>query len=125
MIEIRGSITLQDIEEASNPRIQYKKAVIVATKGDLPGSAPGFSNLRKKWENRFPVVGVSAVKNKGLKNLKKEILNGLEIIRVYTKEPGKEATKDPLLLEKGATIRDQSGNHRHPLGFLNGLKIVF
>ena len=30
----------------------------------------------------------------------------MNIIRVYTKEPGKEASKDPMVLKKNSTIKD-------------------
>lgn len=30
----------------------------------------------------------------------------LEVIRIYTKEPGEESTKDPLILKKGSTVLD-------------------
>lgn len=38
--------------------------------------------------------------------LKKEIWNNLNVIRIYTKAQGKDPEKKPIILKKGATIRD-------------------
>jgi len=39
-------------------------------------------------------------------NLKEEIWKGLRLIKVYTKQPGKEKDYPPVALRKGATVRD-------------------
>ncbi|MCR4285154.1 MAG: 50S ribosome-binding GTPase [archaeon] len=41
-----------------------------------------------------------------LNNLKKEIFQTFPIIRVYTKEPKKEASKEPMILKVGSTFKD-------------------
>ena len=38
--------------------------------------------------------------------MNKALYDSLGIIRVYTKEPGRKPTDDPLLLKKESTIRD-------------------
>lgn len=40
------------------------------------------------------------------KKIKERIWNSLNMIRVYTKEPGKKPEKKPLVLKKGSTVRD-------------------
>ena len=34
----------------------------------------------------------------------------MEVIRVYTKEPGKQATREPVVLKRGATIKEVAEN---------------
>ena len=41
-----------------------------------------------------------------LKSLKKLLWDNFPIIRIYTKEPKKEPSKDPLLIKEGSTVRD-------------------
>jgi len=58
-----------------------------------------------KSKRIFGVV-TSAVAGIGLDELKEKIFSGMGIIRVYTKEPGKKKTDRPIVLAKGATVRD-------------------
>ncbi len=44
--------------------------------------------------------------SKDLESLKKKIWKKLNLIRVYTKEPGKKPQKKPVALKEGATIKD-------------------
>lgn len=87
---------------------KYKllKIIWVATKIDkLPdGQMP-----------RFPVdaLYIAADQLVGLEELTREIFNRLEIVRVYTKQPGKEADMDdPVLLKKGSVLLD-AAHHLH------------
>lgn len=49
---------------------------------------------------------VSAKSGEGINDLKKKIFEGMGVIRVFTKEPGKEKNKDPVVLSEGSTIKD-------------------
>ena len=40
------------------------------------------------------------------------ILDNLNIIRIYTKEPGKKPTEEPLVLKRGSTIKNAAENIR-------------
>jgi ribosome-interacting GTPase 1 len=40
-----------------------------------------------------------------LKKLKNDIWKNLDIIRIYTKTPGKKAEKKPIILKKGSTVK--------------------
>jgi ribosome-interacting GTPase 1 len=41
-----------------------------------------------------------------LKEIKREIFNLFPIVRIYTKEPKKEASKEPMIMKKGSTLKD-------------------
>lgn len=49
---------------------------------------------------------VSSLTGEGLENLKGKIFKSFDKIRVYTKEPGKEKSEKPIILEKESTARD-------------------
>ncbi len=84
---------LRDITEVmENKRMDSKKVIIVANKSDL-----------HRHEN---VIQVSAKKGEGLDRLKREVWSRLELIRVYTKSPGKPKAAKPITLSNESTIRD-------------------
>jgi ribosome-interacting GTPase 1 len=95
-----------EILEAINPKMTYKKAIVVGTKGDAPGSSENFKMLGEKYSQRFPIVAVSAEKDRGKEELRSEIFKVLEVIRVYTKEPREKPSEKPIVLRKEATISD-------------------
>jgi ribosome-interacting GTPase 1 len=49
-------------------------------------------------------------------NLKKEFWNYFPIIRIYTKEPKKEPSKDPLLIKEKSTVREVAKKIHKTLG---------
>jgi len=82
-----------------------KRAIIAANKLDVQGAYDRLELLYGLVNKKFPVVPVSAKFGNGLEELKDLIFKELEIIRVYTKEPGKPPVlEDPLILKKGSTV---------------------
>lgn len=57
----------------------------------------------KKWDFIFFSDKATKVE---IGKLKEKIFNTFPIIRVYTKEPRKDATKDPMILKKESTVED-------------------
>lgn len=51
-------------------------------------------------------VLVSAFSKDGVDELKRMIFDLMDVVRVYTKEPGKVMNKDPVVLKKGAIVED-------------------
>ena len=63
--------------------------------------------LKELHGENFSIVSVSAKNLEGLEELKKKIYEELNIIRVYTKEPGKPADMmDPIVLKRGSILMD-------------------
>jgi ribosome-interacting GTPase 1 len=82
-------------------------AIIAANKVDLPGAGETLEIFLELLEGRFEVVGISAVTGKGLGDLGKSIFDRLNIIRIYTKIPGRDPDMtDPYVLRQGATVMD-------------------
>ncbi|MEM1626665.1 MAG: TGS domain-containing protein [Sulfolobaceae archaeon] len=87
MIKIIGEVTLDDVEKALFESVTYKQGLIVT-------------------RNLFEAEKIQVLRFDDLENIKKTIFDLLEIIRVYTKEPLEEPSKDPLILKKGSTVLD-------------------
>lgn len=71
-----------------------------------------FQSLAEGWT----ILPISASTGRNLTPLKRAIFEGLEIIRVYTKVPGKEPDRQkPFVLPRGSTVADLAGKIHHDL----------
>ncbi len=98
-----------------------RPAVIVATKSDLPEVNDGLRRMRSSYEPHYPVVPVSSATKDGLEVLRMAIFEASRIIRVYSKEPGREPdSATPFVLPLGSTVLDLAETiHRDFLNNLN------
>ena len=94
--------------------------LVVATKTDLP-SSPENLKILQELNPQITFLEVSVDAGNGLDTLKENIFTALEVIRVYTKAPGKQPDMEtPFILKKGGTVLDLAFNiHRD---FPNRLK---
>ncbi len=106
IVRITDTCTLDDVIDALNTKLISKKAIIVANKGDVEGSRHNFWILKRRYGDRFQIHPISVLKNKGITELSRKIFDLLEVIRVYTKEPGKEPSPIPIVLPKKAVVQD-------------------
>ncbi len=85
-----------------------RPGIIIANKIDIPGAQQNLDLLRDFVKNRLEILPVSATADDGnIDALKKELFKLLNIIRVYTKEPGKSADKgEPFTIPYGSTVLD-------------------
>ncbi len=89
------------------PGAVKKKALLVATGADRPGVAGEFDALEDLLEHRWPVVPVSSLTGSGFETLRRRTFEALEIVRVYTKQPGKPPDRSaPFTLPRGARVAD-------------------
>lgn len=92
-----------------NERPNKKRTLIVANKCDLENSDQALEDLRLLLGNRLPLLPVSALRGDGLLELKARIYDLLEIIRVYSKAPGKKPDfEEPFTLKKGSSVMDMA-----------------
>ena len=83
------------------------KALIIGNKLDLDNASHNYTALKDKYEGQLPLIAISAKGGTGLEELKARIYQVLDIIRVYTKAPGKKPDfTDPIILERGSTLED-------------------
>mgnify|MGYP000992201979 FL=1 len=105
IITIKEPVTLTDIFEVLDSSLEYKRAIIVGTKGDLPGSKEGLERLQKHVNN-FKIIPVSAINHVNLDILPSEIFSILGIIRVYTRSPGGEIDNEAMPMKIDSTALD-------------------
>jgi len=93
-----------------------KRGVIFINKSDLIDENY-VQNYINNIKLNIPVIYGSSLTNKNLDKLLFEIFEGLNIIRVYTKEPGKPPDMyDPLILKKGAKVIDAATKLHKEIG---------
>lgn len=89
------------------PGWTYKDAILVMTGMDRPGAADDLAVFRELVPEPWTVVPVSGTEALGFDDLGRTTFDALDIIRVYTKEPGKDPDRDrPFTLPRGATVGD-------------------
>jgi ribosome-interacting GTPase 1 len=107
VVKITGEVTLDDVEDAIFESTTYRPAVVVANKMDAAGAEANLKRLEDFVAGRAPVVAVSCEKKIGLERLGEVLFSTLNVIRIYTKQPGeREPSQHPFTLRRGATVAD-------------------
>ena len=84
--------------------------LVVVNKSDDEDWDEDFEVLQELLEDDWPLLPVSATTGRNLERLKQEVFEQLEIIRVYTKPPGKEPDLGaPFILKRGSTMEEFAG----------------
>jgi small GTP-binding protein len=97
----------EEEEEEQNVVLSQKKALIIGNKIDLDNASPNYQALREKYDKQLPTIAISAKEGNGLDELKLKIYQMLDIIRVYTKAPGKKPDfTEPIILKRGSKLDD-------------------
>ena len=83
------------------------RALLVSSKCELKNAMEAYRRFENHFRDIFPILPISAQGRMNLVELKREIYQILDIIRVYTKTPGKEPDlTEPVILKKGSTVGD-------------------
>ncbi len=83
------------------------RALMAGNKCDIKNAMDGYREVEERFKDTFPILPISAKERMNFDELKKEVYQLLDILRVYTKVPGKEADlSEPVILKKGSTIDD-------------------
>ncbi|MBW1851652.1 MAG: TGS domain-containing protein [Deltaproteobacteria bacterium] len=84
--------------------------LVLTNKFDDDNFDENFEIFCELLENDWPSIPVSATTGRNLEQLKRMLFERLEIIRVYSKAPGKEPDfNEPFILKKGDTVEDFAG----------------
>jgi ribosome-interacting GTPase 1 len=104
---LRIGIGTEQPQEAEGRVLHRKKAFIIGNKIDLEGASQNYARLHELYQDRLPVIAISASKGTGLEEMRLKIYQMLDIMRVYTKTPGgKPDFNDPIILDRGSTMED-------------------
>lgn len=103
----RSKVTLVSPASTEPPPIgwAHKRTLLLANKADTPEAEATLEILWAAYASRLPLWAVSAHSGRGLEPVRRAIYDGLEILRVYSKPPGKDPSmQSPVVLPKGSTI---------------------
>ncbi|MFO7836146.1 MAG: GTPase [Candidatus Thorarchaeota archaeon] len=106
IVRFQKEATLQDLEDALDASVAYVRALIIATKGDTTGSEKRFEEVQEEYSERFEIVPISVVEEKNIEEMNWAFYDHLDILRVYTKIPGKDREDKPIVLPKGSIVED-------------------
>jgi len=99
--------SLEEIKKIENLiNNNNKKKIIVFNKSDLLDEREKRKLQSTLQSKKYQFVIVSSLTGEGLEELKEKLFYSFEKLRIYTKEPGKEKSKRPIILEPGATTRE-------------------
>jgi len=98
-------------EEEQEAILSQKKALIIGNKIDLDNASPNYRALQEKYGRQLPFIAISAKEGDGLGELKLKIYQILDIIRVYTKAPGKKPDyTEPIVLNRGSKLENAAAD---------------
>lgn len=106
----------------SGDSLYYCNTILLANKIDAAAAKDNLQILREFYEPKFEIMPVSARSGEGLELLPRRIFDALDLVRIYTKAPGKKVdlTTPPYVLKSGSTVLDVARTvHRD---FANTLK---
>ncbi|UCE11618.1 MAG: 50S ribosome-binding GTPase [Candidatus Thorarchaeota archaeon] len=106
IVRFQKPATFQQLADAMDASVAYVRAMIVATKGDTNGSMERFEELESRYGGRFDIVPTSVARNENLDGMSWALYNHLDILRVYTKIPGKKKEDRPIVLPEGSIVED-------------------
>jgi ribosome-interacting GTPase 1 len=97
----------QSSDDSSDEGEITKRAVLVGTKEDGEDAKERGAFLAELHAAELPVLSISAASSGNLEALRRALYDGLGVLRVYTKSPGKKPEIDaPFVLKQGSTILD-------------------
>jgi hypothetical protein len=84
------------------------RTLLVANKFDAAAAADNLEILQEFFGSVFEIFPTSSVTGEGLETLRRTAYQCLQVIRIYTKVPGKKAdlTGPPFVLKNGSTVLD-------------------
>jgi len=91
-------------------RLTFIPLLVLANKNDDENSDEDFEIFCELLEDDWPLLPVSATSGRNLERLKQVVFERLEVIRIYSKPPGKEPNLSaPFILKKGGTVAEFAG----------------
>jgi hypothetical protein len=100
----------QECYANESPRFTCLPFLVLVNKCDDEADEELYTIFCELLEEKWPCLPVSALSGRNLDSLRKTVLEGLGVIRVYTRAPGKEPdTSRPFVMKKGSRLSDLAG----------------
>jgi uncharacterized protein len=105
LAHVKTLLVGQPPADGGDPSLHHTKTMLVANKLDLPDAAERLELVRELFGQRFPIQALDAESGRGLEDLRTAIYRLLNVIRVYSKKPGKPADMAaPFTCPAGSTL---------------------
>ena len=115
VLTLLGRFKITVVKEKIQSGFFIKKAVVIANKLDVTGARETFEIFKSFWEENLPLIPVS-VREENFNLLSKTLFEKLEVIRVYSKAPGKKPDlTQPFILKKGSTVYEFADRVHHDI----------
>lgn len=109
LAEKRIEFVSKEGESSPEANVFQKKTLIAANKMDLPQAAENLVALESGLPQELKISPVSASDGDNLGTLKEDIFILLDILRVYSKVPGKKVEyNEPFVFRKGSNLMDMA-----------------
>ena len=94
--------------ELETPGEHFCRTLLLANKLDSPPAADNLQILREFYDVHFEILPISAHTGEGMEYFPRTIFERLDLVRVYTKAPGKKVdfATPPYVLNTGSTVLD-------------------
>lgn len=94
-------------EAPQDPDLRLKPTLVALNKGDLPLDPEEVALAQEILQDRFVTLVVSAKDRQGLAELKSAVFAILQLVRVYTRAPGRAANFDaPFVVPVNTTVQE-------------------
>jgi ribosome-interacting GTPase 1 len=92
----------------TDPRVALCRTLLLANKSDASAASQNLQILMEFFGAQFEIRPVSTVTGEGLEPLREAVFQRLNVIRIYTKAPGKkpDLSGAPFVLKNGSTVLD-------------------
>ena len=115
IVDLSNDDVLENLEEthavllAAHVDLQTMKVLMAGNKTDAPGADDRLAIVQETYYGRFPFTTISAAmaSAKDVAEFKRVVYDFLNVVRVYTKGPGKKPDfTDPYVVARGSTVLD-------------------
>ncbi len=115
IVDLSDDDVLEKLEEtnavlvAARVDLQTMKVLMAGNKMDAPGAGDRLAIVQETYDGRFPFSTISAAmaSPKDVAEFKRVVYDFLNVVRVYTKVPGKKPDfSDPYVVARGSTVLD-------------------
>ena len=129
VVDLADDDVLERIDETrtflanAHADLEQMKVLIVGNKMDAEGAGDREAIVRETLQNRLPMTTISAssASPEDLEQFKRVVYDFLDVVRVYTKAPGKKPDfSDPYVVDRGSTVLDVAEKVHHD--FVENLK---
>ena len=111
LLDLLSNMKIKAVGKGATPLLEAGwvslRALVAGNKCDVKNAMEKYRKLESRFRDAFPILPLSAREGMNFDELKKEVYQLLDIVRVYTKIPGKEPDlTEPVILKKGSTIEE-------------------